>query len=346
MERNRGDRTRVNRRTILWGLGATALGAGVISSAEAGVGVTGTSGDDSSSESYVIQQGDRCIPITPLEYRDTEITEFYGYEPSLSAENPRQSQTPVGLEENGVSQLFLYRGPEGLSLVVIHGDETGGAATFTISGLPEDGEWTVQDDSYDGATDEFDVDQDPAVIDWAWGSARRNDGGAFTGLGDEFEVTIEPAFNDAATLEPFSQGDIESWRVLSGDISDLETTELSLDEPVTIRTGSCDTAAGDGTAGFEPHVSFDCTAVTIDAPKYDKVYLNFADGTDASAEGPFSGKETFRGKDDEDHTGTDEVIRSVTIVHGDTRVRKRNPNFKTCLQEVEPSGTTEPGDSG
>lgn len=197
---------------------------------------TGTPGGFS-----VVQDGE-CVPITPLS-GDQPVTEFYGYTTERGTQlAPNQANLPGTLEEAGVSRLFLYRGPEALSLVVVHsGGErgVGGAASFEITGLPTEGEWVVQDDNYDpGDSDTWQVSRGATVVDWAWNETG-SDGGVFAGLGSDFEVQIEPAFDEAAALEPGSPGEVEAWQVLSGDVGDPEVVELAMDRPIIVRSASC-----------------------------------------------------------------------------------------------------------
>ncbi|PSP93915.1 hypothetical protein BRC91_07540 [Halobacteriales archaeon QS_4_62_28] len=184
---------------------------------------------------------EKCAEITPLSYKDQTVEEFYGYKPDLDAENPRRSNTPTNLERPGVSRLFLYEGPGGLSLVIIHGggeDEDGGAATFGIAGLPPDGEWAVLDDSYEGSDDIFRIDRTQSVLSWAWGAGGRNDGGAFRGLGRNFRLVVQPAFNEAAEREPLGSGQVTEWQVLSGSNTDPDVISVPLDRPVVITSGN------------------------------------------------------------------------------------------------------------
>lgn len=192
---------------------------------------------------FAVRQGEECIPIEPLSFEDESIEEFYGYEPDEDAENPRQPNFPVALEEAQTSRLFLYEGPDGLSLVFVHGgdDDPGGAASFEITGLDDDVEWLVEDDGYEGATDQFSLEDETATADWAWGAEGRNDGGALGYLDDDFELSIDPRFNEDAELEPFDgeEAVVEQWQVLSGDVDDPEVTDLSLDQPIEISSESC-----------------------------------------------------------------------------------------------------------
>ncbi len=183
-----------------------------------------------------------CVEFRPISHQGQSAEEFYGYTPDIDAPNPRQSNTPTGLEEPGVSRLFLFEGVEGLCLFIIHGGgegEQGGAASFRISGLPEGGEWVVLDDSHEGTQDVFELDTDPAELHWAWGTGGRNDGAVFCGLGEEFAIRIDPAFNEAARRDPLGSGQITTWQLLSGSATDPQTVDLPLDQPVVLQTGGC-----------------------------------------------------------------------------------------------------------
>ncbi|NHN47780.1 hypothetical protein G9464_09245 [Halostella sp. JP-L12] len=196
---------------------------------------------------FALEQGDDCVPFAPLP-GDDPVEAFYDYRAPFTdpAAGTYSSHGTTDLQEGDASVLFLYDGPEGLSLVVVHGrldgDSDGGYVTFEMTGLPESGEWVVRDDDYDGQTsyDVWDRDGDEATVSWTWG-AGRTDGGAFRGLADLDELTIDPAFNDAAELAgEYNEGEVETWVALSGDADDPDRTELALDERVTIRRGACD----------------------------------------------------------------------------------------------------------
>ena len=196
---------------------------------------------------FSLEQGDDCVPLAPLSGEDP-VEAFYDYRaPFTDTEaGTYSSHGTTDLQEDDASVLFLYDGPEGLSLVVVHGrldgDGDGGNVTFEMTGLPESGEWVVRDDDYDGETsyDVWDRDDGEGTLSWTWADGR-TDGGAFRGLGDLDELTIDPAFNDAAELAgEHNEGEIETWVALSGDADDPDRTELALDERVTIRRGTCD----------------------------------------------------------------------------------------------------------
>lgn len=207
--------------------------------------------------SFVLVQGDRCIPVTPLQ-GEMPVEEFYDYTypkdefegPPGSDGNTFSSEGTTHLQRDRTSILFLYVGANGVSLVVVHGHldgerDEGGAVSFTIDGLSEDGTWTVRDDDYrrrDGerqSDDRWDIGDDPHVIDWGYTSGR-TDGGVFRGLGSQPEIVIEPAFNEKATRwGDFDHGRIESWEVLSRNRESVDRYSLRLDQPVTIQYGPC-----------------------------------------------------------------------------------------------------------
>jgi hypothetical protein len=235
---------------LLRAFGATAT-AGALRSA---VDVRAAQGD-----AVVLRQGDRCVELDPL-VGDAPVEDLYDYTyptdrfagPPGSQGNTFSSAGTTDLQRDRTSLLFPYDGPGGLSLVVVHGKldgefDVGGTVTFSFAGLPDDGAWIVRDDYYlkDGepAPSNFDrwrIDDDPQVVDWAYRGGR-TDGGAFRGLGSEFEVRIEPAFNDAAALAgEFDFGPVEAWEALSGDREDPERIPLRLDRPVTITVGNCE----------------------------------------------------------------------------------------------------------
>lgn len=200
-------------------------------------------------EGYVVEQGDQCVPVEPVSQGTDTASEFYNYGArgtDFSSRSTREYQ------ENDASVLILYEGPEGLSLVIIHdqwhsnrSDGTrGGTASFEVTGLPHDGEWTVEDDDYHLQSDEFEHGDTESELHWVWNDGR-TDGAVFTGLGSSFAVEIDPRFNDDADLEPSNDhedGEISDWQVItaSADGEGFDRVSLSsLEESVTVRPGSC-----------------------------------------------------------------------------------------------------------
>ena len=216
----------IDRRTVL---------KGAMTASVAGLGATTLGGTAAAHEgaTFAIEQGDTCVEVSALSNGET-VEDFYGY-------TPVHSHTSTDIERSDVSNLFLYEGPDGArSLVALHdlatdghthgSDTGGGAVSFDISGLSS-GSWVVRDDSEFSTTD--------TSPDWAWAGSQ-TDGGAWRGgLGCDFEVTIDPAFNEAAEKDPLTPGSIDEWHFLSRDASDPDRIDLDLSEPVTIRCGGC-----------------------------------------------------------------------------------------------------------
>jgi hypothetical protein len=224
----------------------------------------------------LLRQGDRCVPV-PAFTGDRTVEAFYDYRiPERFASETNGGSDPGSgpyyasfgtetLQQDGTSLLFLYDGPEGLSLVVVHdsidgGPSDGGAATFEIDGLPDDGTWAVRDDYYldpdsgEIATTNYDnwqVDGSTHVIDWTWGDSG-TDGGAFRGLDGAFPVTIDPAFDEAAALYgEHYDGTVDSWQLLVPDGAGLQRMELDTSSPVTFETGACSEVSAEPTVAPE-----------------------------------------------------------------------------------------------
>lgn len=191
--------------------------------------------------SFVVEQGDRCFAVNPLQ-GEQDVESFYDYRtPENSDYYTYSTHMPDHLPREDVSRLFLYEGPDGVSLVMVHNerDGTGGghAVSFDFQGLPGEGGWAVMDDDYGGQDDRFSRDS----IDWTLRSDR-TDGGAFRGLDQSgTAITVTPRFNEDAELyDDFNRSDrIESWQFLSGNLDSPDATGMQMGQAITIRTGSC-----------------------------------------------------------------------------------------------------------
>ena len=219
-------------------------------------------------EPFTVRQEEQCYPVSPLTGNQA-VFEFYDYR-STFPENPYTTQNGSGFSSEGTidlqradtSLLFLYEDAVGtVSLVMIHGDrergDYGGAVSFNITGLPADGRWAVKDDEYDSDEnlDRWQHGQRTAQIDWVW-SRSATDGGAYEGLGDEFNVSIDPAFNAEAAL--FTQGDwgaVDDWQLLSGSRANATRIPLDRYEPVSISTTPCGESGGDEDAETTPGIN-------------------------------------------------------------------------------------------
>ena len=233
------------------GTAVIAVTAAVLLSVAA-AGLAGV-GSGQGTDRYAVEQGGECFTIEPLTGNES-VLQFYDYH-STKEDNPYTTRIGPGFSSEGTidlqraetSLLFLYRDPAGnLSLVMIHGARAegvdGGSATFDLGGLPADGRWAVKDDQYDSPDnyDDWRHGRTTARIDWTW-AKYATDGGAYEGLGEDFSVTIEPAFNrDAALYARHYNGTVDEWQALSGDRADPERTALDRSEPVTIATGDCE----------------------------------------------------------------------------------------------------------
>jgi hypothetical protein len=212
------------------------------------------------------------VPVQPIRGQES-VEAFYDYqlpEKYVSDANgastgdvaPFASAGTMDFQRTQTSIVFLYHGPERLSLVVVHGsveNPDAGAVTFRMSGLPAAGEWLVKDDLYRNHDtgevasrnyDRWDVNGTDHRIDWTWGSAG-TDGGAFGGLGDDFEVVVDPAFNQAATLyNEHYEGTVTDWEFLSGSTDGPERISLDMDESMRITTGSCEGEGEENREGY------------------------------------------------------------------------------------------------
>ncbi|RQH03194.1 hypothetical protein [Natrarchaeobius oligotrophus] len=262
----------------------------------AGVGAVSASSATQAADSYVVEQGDACQPIEPISTSRT-VESFYDYRnhethpDSEPEERQYSSYGTAHLQEDDTSHLMLHEGTDGVSLVIVHdrldSETDGGVATFDIVGLPGESEWVVQDDLYDGESNmvEWYEDDNHFGASWIWAEGRTDGGAIRGGLNDEFSLTIHPAFNEDAELygaediydpDYAGDGEITDWHVLSGSFEDPDRIELSsLDEPVTIRTGTCD----------DPTVTYDRTngetvAHVTDAAADDPILLQPSMETD------------------------------------------------------------------
>lgn len=181
--------------------------------------------DEAPSGVFVVVQ-DTTPPVVgviePLSTGES-IEDFY----SFNDPDSNSANTPGDIIRSDVSNLFLFEGPGGLSLVMIHdepGDGTGGEAHVAFEGLPEDGGWVVRDDpGYGGHTDTYAIDH----ADWGWAGCC-TDGGAYQGLSGLTMVTVN------ATFLTGWGGGIDTWHALSGDVEDPDRIELDPEEPVHI----------------------------------------------------------------------------------------------------------------
>ena len=167
---------------------------------------------------YTIEQpGSPPMQVTPIA-GETDVTSFYDY---------RDSRSNTGLEQVNVSQLFLYKEPNGrLGLVIIHDRPGGGGghADFTISGLPTHTSFPVVDDPSELKS----VSENTAIFKWQWINDF-NDGAALRlGTNGPFEIEIDPvAFKG-----------IISWKYVQGSVTEPSDFGLDAHRPLILRATS------------------------------------------------------------------------------------------------------------
>lgn len=246
-----------SRRSLLRALGA----AGTLATVGSGTA-------SASADGYSVVQDGQCTPIVPLsgdrtveKLYDLRIPEQYTGDNGATDPGEGPYYGAVGfqdLQRTNTTVTFLYDGPEGVSLVVVHGaldgdDGDGGrGVSWTLEGeVLSDGEWAVKDDFYldpdagqqaESNFDRWEVSGETHTIDWTYGDGR-TDGGAFRPLGDEFALTIEPRYNEESALwsENYYDGRVTGWEFLSfpDGRDDPERVSLEIDEQLRLRSGSC-----------------------------------------------------------------------------------------------------------
>lgn len=248
---------------------AVGLASTPVAAQDAGGSGSGTDSDGNGTD-IVVRQGDRCFPIEAYGNGSTPVTDFYDYRSPYT--EPTGWYHAYGelerLLREDTSQILLYNGSEGLSLVfendgVTNTSGSGGTVTVDITGLPAEGNWSVRDDSYPGQDDVFDLGEGSAHIEWYWNKGNRSDGAAFVGLesDDWEEITIDPAFNEASPGYPYVKWDgspesneIERWVVRSANATlpmnasgDANASEDVTTTANATATGTTDTAETTGT---------------------------------------------------------------------------------------------------
>ncbi|WP_276301001.1 PKD domain-containing protein [Halorussus lipolyticus] len=241
----------------------------------AGVGAAAPS---SSPSTFHVTQGGECYEVAPVGDGTTSVEEFYDYQaPGPGYLYGSYGEGSQRVQQNQVSHVFVYRGSQGLSLVMLHDDlnrSQGGGITFDISGLPQDHQWLVEDDDYEGRDDNFQYDGTSAKIDWMWSSGR-TDGGVVRGLGNDFSaITIDPAFGEEswAYQERTKNGEPAPWPYATNDTSwQLQSgtgDEIPLDktQSLSLSKGKCpDETNPQAALSASPNPVANDESVTFDA---------------------------------------------------------------------------------
>lgn len=228
-------------------LAAVAVAALVALAVHGGVTATASLVQVTDDEAFALVQGGSCTPIAALGDGSRSVSSFYDYRNATTEPAGRYSSYgTTGLQVHQTSVLFLYNGSRGVSLVVVHdalGDEAeGGAVSFTVTGLPENATWAVEDDTYPARDDNFTHEGSRTVVDWMW-APNRSDGAAVRGV-DRDGVTIAPDFdavprakNDSGVWVEWEYADdpVDGWLAYTGS----GAVSLNTTRNVTVRRGGC-----------------------------------------------------------------------------------------------------------
>lgn len=313
-----------------------------------GAGAASASTGNTAETTFHVSQNGQCYSVSALGDGSQTVEEYYDYRnPSNSDEYnyTYSSHGTTDLQENQVSNVFVYHGSEGFSLVMVH-DELdvdgqdapyGSTITFEFSNMG-DGEWAVRDDNYTDDSgnqqdDNWDTSGSNHVVDWMW-AEHRTDGGAYRGIADE-EITINPGFNQEASewgnwaYSDDADNETKAWKLLGNQ----SEHDLDMSESLTIAQGDCsddtepstdptaDFSVSDDTVANDETVTFDANNSSDDGEivSYD---WDFGDGNTATGEttehsydGPGDYKVTLKVTDDDDNSDT--ATKTVTVTDSD-----------------------------
>jgi hypothetical protein len=180
--------------------------------------------ESQSSRAFTIEQGSISAQIAAFD-RTESIESAFDYSGFTSG---------LRLQKADTARLFLYKGPNGLSLGTIIDSvdsSDGGSAKYEIEGLPAGGQWVVRDDSGDIYGDS------PS---WSWADGGNTDGGAFRGgLNDDFEIEVTVQLNEGRDeAENTESGTVDDLEFVYGEFTDPTVLDLETGDsapPVTIR---------------------------------------------------------------------------------------------------------------
>jgi PGF-pre-PGF domain-containing protein/PGF-CTERM protein len=279
---------------------------------------------------FSVTQNGECFEVQSFGDGTESVEDFYDYRPTSSGKYSSHGTTEF--QQDDTTQMFLYNGSQGVSLVVVHdrldGDDTGGVVTFNVTGVPTGSEWAVRDDYYtnsDGEKastnyDNFSVGDSSAHADWFWVDDRTDGGALRAPQGAEFSMTVEPAFNgDAHHNHPdgrYNGGTVDTWNVRSPDGG--AATELDMSQPVTIETGGCGSAP-------EADLNASPQDVTVgETVTFDASNSTDADGDIAEYRWDFDGdgqvdRSTTEATTEFAYDAADEYTAAVTVVDSEDR---------------------------
>jgi len=276
-------------------------------------------------DDYVAVQGDACVALQALGDGSTNVSEFYDYRPTSAGQFSSHGTTD--LQASQVSQVFVYHGADGDSLVFLHDsaaeDGSGGGITMDVTGLPANGTWVVEDDSYDNGTDDnWNHDATASTIDWMW-SPGRTDGGVFQGLdrlGNDSTVTVAAAFGEASYAHtdrgwPWATNETEWFARYGG--GDDQLARLDRDATLSVERGTCSGSRPIADLSATPEAVGIDESVTLDATlSYDDDRIE-AYRWDLDGDGTVEDNSTDRATIEHEYTARGEVTPAVTVVDAD-----------------------------
>ena len=339
------ERESLTRRSTLRGIGALLVGGTALGPATAA----------QADGQYRVTQGDETFAVEPLS-GEVPVEQFYGYHLPKEFTGTGDTDGADGgyygstgtrnLQRESTTITFLYDGPNGLSLVVVHGKSggDGGAVTWHLTVRPADAKWLVRDDAYwetetgDRASTNYDAwatSDASHRIDWTW-SDGATDGGVLGHLNAESAVRIRPKYNESAALygEHFS-GEITDWQFLSGDAENPERVSLALDEPVEV-VGPASDGIAQESSGVRSDGS-DGETATDDATRDDTTEEDGETQNDGSAR---EGDDT---QTTEDETESDETTEDETT-EDEAATDETDPTERPDDDEEAEAGVGREGD--
>jgi PGF-CTERM protein len=316
-----------------------------------GVGAATAMPTDSPT-TYHVTQGDECYEVTAIGDGTTSVEDFYDYRAGNGTKYGSYGDKSQEIQENQVSHLFVYDGSQGTNLVMLHdklNESEGGAITFDISGLPQDHQWVVEDDDYEGRDDNFNYDGTNATIDWMW-APNRTDGAAVRGLENNFSaITIDPAFGEESWAYQERDPrwtwatDNVSWELQSGD-----GTEIPLDKSASLSISK-------GKCPDETNPKAALTASPNPAANDESVTLNASNSTDnkggtgiaeyrwdVDGDGTIDETTTDNATISHTYTSTGSYDASVTVVDGNGNADVANVTVEVTESGDDPPDNTDP----
>lgn len=220
----------------------------------------GTSGSVLAQTDQNSESSDRLFEVS-YGTNSELVAPFNGTEPITDVYDYSGYTADIELQKEDTARLFLYDGPNGLSLGTVidsTSSDDGGQTGYEIDGFPADGAWVIKDDSGDT------YGTAPA---WSWDSGGNTDGGVIRGGFDgEFEITITPELNQGRDdPDNDEDGTVDGWEFVygefeNGSFQNVEVIDLKVNgEPQSVTI----TPSGQQTEAEVPEPSIDPASVRL-----------------------------------------------------------------------------------